>query len=108
MNREVVGGGFALTRVYKVDLLSGAQQTLKLSGVRSLKPQIFTAVAAKTTGLLEFDTVYSGTCERNFRIIMEPVCSARSNQHSPYTVYSQQEVKQSRYRPGVSPMVLGS
>jgi len=40
------GEGVALFRVYTVDLPSGPQETLKL---RSLKTQIFTAVAAKTT-----------------------------------------------------------
>jgi len=40
-------------------------------------------------GLPEFDTVHSGTCERHFRIIMEPVCSVQSSQHNSYTVYSQ-------------------
>ena len=42
------GGEVALLRVYKVDLSSGPQETLKLSIMRPLKPQIFTAVAAKT------------------------------------------------------------
>jgi hypothetical protein len=47
---EVVGGGgFALLRLYKTDLLSGAQETLKLSVMRSLKPHIFTTLAAKNT-----------------------------------------------------------
>jgi len=50
LNEQREGGGFALLRVWKVDLRSGAQKTLKLSAMRSLKPQIFTAVTAKTTG----------------------------------------------------------